>query len=113
MTPDLLPHTPSEPIQRFADTVADAVAAARQVPGFADITEEEILEIHGAGEAATTEDIMSSATLEDSIQQEQQGVGVGADEEGPTSVSTIGLAEILSNTEALRISVMNHEPCAV
>ena len=113
MTPDLLPHTPSEPIQRFADTVADAVAAARQVPGFADVTEEEILEIHGEGEAATTEDIMSSATLEDSIQQEQQGVGVGADEEGPTSLSTIGLAEILSNSEALRISVMNHEPCAV
>ena len=54
---------------------------------------------------------MSSATLEDSLQQEQQGVGV--DEEGPTSLSTIGLAEILSNTEALRLSVMNHEPCAV
>ena len=69
-----------------------------------------IFEIHGAGEAATTEDIMSSATLEDSL---QQGVGVGADEEGPTSLSTIGLAEILSNTEALRLSVMNHEPCAV
>ena len=111
MTPDLLPDTPSEPIQRFTDTIADAVAAARQVPGFADVTEEEILEIHGAGEAATTEDIMSSATLEDSIQQEQQGVG--AEEEGPTSVSMIGLAEILSNTEALRVSVMNHEPCAV
>ena len=83
------------------------------VPGFANVTKEEILEIHGAGEAATTEDIMSSATLEDSLQQEQQGVGVGADEEGPTSLSTIGLAEILSNTEALRLSVMNHEPCAV
>ena len=66
-----------------------------------------------AGEAATTEDIMSSATLEDNLQQEQQGVGVGADEEGPTSLSTIGLTEILSNIEALRLSVMNHEPCAV
>ena len=80
---------------------------------FTDVTKEELLEIHVAGEAATTEDIMSSATMEDSLQQEQQGVGVGVDEEGPTSLSTIGLAEILSNTEALRLSVMNHEPCAV
>ena len=111
MALDLLPHTPSESIQLFGGTVADAVAAARQVPGFANVTKEEILDIHGAGEAATTEDIMSSATLEGNIQQEQQGVG--ADEEGPTSLSTIGLAEIFSNTEARRLSVMNHEPCAV
>ena len=59
-----------------AEALADALVAARSVPGFCDLTEEELLEVQAAGQEITAEELMDSAALEDRLQEE------GAPQEG-------------------------------
>lgn len=67
MVPHLVTKGHDE-VQRQADTLAKAAAAAYQVSGMEDVTPEESKEISCAGNIMTHEAIMSVASIEDAKQ---------------------------------------------
>ena len=114
LTPHLCADVDEGEVQSAAQALSDAVDAAREVPGFGEVTQEEILEVQAAGEQLTTDDIMDSATLEDRLQDdvasdEEEG-GVVDEESTP---SNKGISEILSVVDVLRDTVLHNEVCAI
>ena len=70
--------------------MADALAAAREVPGFNDVSAEEISELHVG--AATSQDIMEAITIKDHLQEEQEVQR--REEENPDTPDTLTMSRI-------------------
>ena len=88
-----------EPIQRLDETVEDAVAAAREVPGCSEVTREELLLVHAEGEEATTQDIVMSAEIVDNLERQRKEEGeTGGVEDNQSSakLSMSAISNILS-----------------
>ena len=110
----LLPHLYQEeappPSQTLATSMSEAVAAAREIPGFEAVDEEEVSELHC--DTSNTEDIMATIALEDDLQEERQAQGR---EEGPEEgvLSMAKMSAILAAAEYFKEVVVANEVCAV
>ena len=101
-------------VQRAVDALSDAVTAALAVPGCAEVTEEELLEVQAAGEEITAEDIMDSATLEDRLQEEVAPLeGEVVVEEVNKEPSNAALSSILWAADSLRETLVTAEVCTM
>ncbi|XP_066971887.1 uncharacterized protein [Macrobrachium rosenbergii] len=106
------PNVSTQPLQRSADVLSAAVHEACLVLGFGDIAEDELLQIHAEGEAATEEDIMSAAAVEDTLQQEPQQQPTDEDT-GPKELSLRAVSSILAAVNNLKSVIAEHEICEV
>ena len=111
----LTPHLYSQdepPTQTLATSMADALAVAREVPGFGDVSAEEISELHV--DAATTQDIMEAITVEDNLQEEQEVQGrEEEDQDAPGTLTMMRISGILAAAEVFKESVVECEVCPV
>ncbi|XP_068225404.1 uncharacterized protein [Palaemon carinicauda] len=110
LAPHLVPPI-TQPIQQSRDVLAAAVQEARLVPGFGDVAEDDLLEIHAGGEEATEEDIMSAAAVEDTLQQEPQQQPT--DDAAPKDLSMHQVSSILAVIDILKSTIAENEICEV
>ena len=119
LTPHLIPEDPPDPdmpIQVAADDVDAAVREARVIPGFQEVTADEIVAIHREGEATpSSEDIMKAAAIEDDLQNQprEEAQGVVEEDEENTDLSMGELSTILAAVESLKGVVRENEKCKV
>ncbi|XP_068246164.1 tigger transposable element-derived protein 1-like isoform X1 [Palaemon carinicauda] len=102
----------AQPIQRSSDILSAAVQEARLIQGFGDVAEDELLEMHADGEAASEEDIMNAASVESTLQQEHQQQPVDEDA-APKDLSLHQVSSILAAVENLKSVIAEHEICEV
>ena len=70
LTPHLYPRD-AEPAQDLSLSLAETLAAAREVPGLSDLSEEDVAELQAVpDDKSQTENIMDIAALEDHLQKE-------------------------------------------
>lgn len=99
-------------VQQLGDAVADAAAAARQVPGFEEVTSAEITEINSAGDTMAPEGIMNVAAVEDTLEEEQASVREQstAQEAQPAGEPTMSqLSRILASADSFRNTILENE----
>ncbi|XP_068244852.1 uncharacterized protein [Palaemon carinicauda] len=106
LAPHLVPPI-TQPIQQSRDVLAAAVQEARLVPGFGDVAEDDLLEIHAGGEEATEEDIISAAAVEDTLQQEPQQQPT--DDAAPKDLSMHQVSSILAVIDILKSTIAENE----
>ena len=69
---NLTPHLCPEGSSTAANSLAEAIAAAREGPGFQDLTEEEVLELQATNTSDATADIMDAVAMDNSLLEECQ-----------------------------------------
>ena len=79
LTPNLCPDSSST--TAAASSLAEVVAAACELPGFQDVTEEEISELQASDTSDVTADITDTVVLEDNHLKSQQQRGREEQEE--------------------------------
>ena len=87
-------------VQTHSDSLMEAAAAASRVPGFKNVTAEEINEVNTAGDTMTPEVIMDVATVEDVIENENKGTAVEAPPPGELTMQQ--LSRILAGVDAFK-----------
>ena len=116
VTPHLYPsesQVEHPPPQNLGDSIADAVTAAREIPGFSSVTHDDILELHA--DIATSQDIMESLLLEDQLQEEQEVQGREDETQGgaPNVLTMSRISGILAAAEVFKESLIDLEVCPV
>ena len=86
------------------------VAAAREVPGFQDVTEEEVLELQATDMSNPPGDIMDTVAMEDSLlEQRQQQWGGERQEEEESALPVSQISAILAAGDVFKECVIANE----
>ena len=105
-------------MQCAAVALSDTLRAAQEVPGFAAVTEEELLLVQAAGDEITAEELMDCTNLEDRLREvqgdaPQEGEVVVEQENSPTDPNNSELSVILSSSDAFREAVLQMDKCSL
>ena len=99
-------------VGELAQEVATAVAAAREVPGFGEVSEVEVLGLDQ--DVITTQDVIDQAAVEDRLQEELQTREEGEGDEtpavGPVTFSRSALAKALACFDDFQSALIECDP---
>ena len=98
-------------VQTHSDSLMEAAAAACHVPGFENVTAEEINEVNTAGDTMTPEVIMDVATVEDVLENENKSTEVEAPPPGELTMQQ--LSTILAGVDTFKECITENENCNV
>ena len=109
LTPHLCQGEEAGPVQVLADVMAETVEEARELPGFSEVTTEEMAEVTEST-ISTTQDVVGIVDLEDALVQEMSEEREG-ERPDPSVPSMANISAILAAADSFKECVIANERC--